>query len=245
MAERDRRLTACHEAGHALVSLYCTHTDPLHKVSIIPRGKMLGGAMYFPEGDKVSQSQSELSEQMVIAVAGRGAEQLMFNEVNSGAYADVRQCSLIARAMVAKLGMSPKLGFIEYATTDADMGYLGLLSRPEYSEETARVIDDEVRRLVGEAMARATALLTEHRDQLEKLTEALLERETLSAEDVGQLLGMPLPERLAAMRRPPPPAGKPKPADPAGTPAAEAQPGLTPAPLIGAPPAGLEPKPGA
>ena len=198
MSEEDKRKTACHEAGHALVSIFCPKSNPLHKVSIIPRGKMLGGALYFPEGDKVSQSRDDLFETMVICAAGRSAELLAFDDVNSGAYGDIRQCSAIARAMVMKFGMTEKLGFIEYAKTDEDMGYLGHLSRPEYSEDTARAIDQEVRRLIDEAVAKADSLLLAHRDKLDTLTDALLEKETLTAVNVYELMDMPVPERLHA-----------------------------------------------
>ncbi|OVE78203.1 hypothetical protein BVX99_00405 [bacterium F16] len=196
MSENDKKKTACHEAGHALVSMFCHKADPLHKVSIIPRGKMLGGAMYFPEGDKVAHSSDELFERMVIGAGGRCAEKLVFSDLNSGAYGDIRQVSNIARAMVMRFGMSEELGFLEYAKTDEDMGYLGHLSRPEYSEKTAQSIDHEVRRLVDSAVTRATELLVQHRSELDILTDALLERETLSAVDVFELLDMDVPERL-------------------------------------------------
>ncbi len=238
MSDKDRKMTALHEAGHALASIYCTHTDPLHKVSIIPRGKTLGGALYFPEGDKVSQSSQELFERMVITVAGRCAENLVLKEINSGAYADIHQCSQIARTMVTKLGMSDKLGFIEYSVTDENLGYLGQLSRPEYSEETARSIDREVRRLVDEAMERCVQILGEHRDQLDLLGNALLEKETLSAREVYELLGLPMPERLQLKKEK---KTQTEAKEPLPEVAANPEPGAED-PLAN-PPTGLEPKP--
>ncbi len=243
MSEEDRKMTACHEAGHALVSLYCRHADPLHKVSIIPRGKMLGGAMYFPEGDKVSQSQTELMEHMTIAAGGRCAEKIVFGEINSGAMGDIRRCSRIARAMVTKLGMSDDLGFIEYASTDEEMGYLGHLSRPEYSEATAQKIDVEVQRLVDAALHRATEILTQNRGQLDTLTDELLEKETLSAREVYELLEMPLPDRLKAVeekKEETPETAADGDKEPARLEPADDEPVTDP---LEDPPPGLEPKP--
>ena len=120
----------------------------------------------------------------------------MYGDLNSGAYGDIQQVSKIARAMVMRFGMSDELGFLEYAKTDEDMGYLGHISRPEYSEKTAQLIDQEVRALIDQAVNRANELLVQHRDALDKLTDALLERETLSAIDVYELIDMDVPERL-------------------------------------------------
>ncbi|RMD82007.1 MAG: hypothetical protein D6820_04335, partial [Lentisphaerae bacterium] len=187
---------AYHEAGHALVSVFCEHADPLHKVTVIPRGKMLGGAMYFPEGEKVTTTRSEIIDRMVIACGGRCAEEMVFGEQNSGAAGDIRQVSHLARSLVMRLGMSEKLGFLEYSTTNEDMGYLGHLSRPEYSEKTACMIDEEVRKLVNEALAKARSILQEHREKLDLLANKLLERETLSGAEVYELLGLSVPEVL-------------------------------------------------
>ncbi|NQZ69578.1 MAG: ATP-dependent zinc metalloprotease FtsH [Lentisphaeria bacterium] len=196
MSEAEKKMTAYHEAGHALASLYCEEADPLHKVSIIPRGKMLGGAMYYPKGDKVSYYKKELMERMIIAVGGRCAEEIFFgeNKHNSGAAGDIEQCSSVARAMVCDFGMSEKLGFIKFSG-DSHQQY-PQMAAPIYSEETAKEIDQEVKRLIDEALSTCQKILTDHKDQLEKLGDALLERETLTAKEVYELLEMELPEHL-------------------------------------------------
>ncbi|MCH2176222.1 MAG: ATP-dependent zinc metalloprotease FtsH [Lentisphaeria bacterium] len=194
MSEHDRRMTACHEAGHALASIYCPHADPLHKVSIIPRGKMLGGAMYFPEGDKVSTNKVELEELIVIAAAGRCAENLIYKNINSGASGDIQQCTRIARAMVTNYGMIDEIGFIDYSKDDGSG--MSFNSTPAYSEKTAQRIDEIVKEIIDNGVKRCYEILGDHRDQLMILTEELLLRETLSAEEVYLALDMPLPERI-------------------------------------------------
>ena len=190
--ERERRLTAWHEAGHTIVNIFCEHAVPLHKVTIIPRGQALGLTMMVPEEDRYSQSMLEMKDLMKVDMGGRIAEELVFTDITSGASADISHATKVARAMVCSFGMSEKLGTIQYGER-SDHIYLGRdITRSEaYSEETARIIDIEIKRLVDEANAAAREILTTHRDMLDKLAEALLEKETLDAAQVYELLGIP------------------------------------------------------
>ena len=194
--ERERRLTAWHEAGHTIVNIFCEHSVPLHKVTIIPRGQALGLTMMVPEEDRYSQSMLEMKDLMKVDMGGRAAEEIVFMDVTSGASADISHATKVARAMVCAFGMSDKLGPIQYGER-SDHIYLGRdITRSEaYSEETARIIDLEIKKLVDEAMDSARNILKEHRDKLDKLAEALLEKETLDAAQVYELLDMPQPKQ--------------------------------------------------
>lgn len=191
--EKDRRITAHHEAGHALVGLLCEHATPLHKVTIIPRGvAYLGATMHLPEQDRYTRSHSELLDELAMLMGGRVAEKLTFNEVTSGAAADIRQATDIARRMVCHWGMSDKMGALSYGGREEHI-FLGreITRSDDISPETAREIDMEVRSLVDHAEARVTELLTIHNDKLTKLASKLLEVETLSAQQVCELLELP------------------------------------------------------
>ena len=192
ISERERRLTAWHEAGHAIVNLHCKHAMSLHKVTIIPRGPALGVTMMMPEEDRYSQSRLEMLDDMALSMGGRVAEELVLGDITSGAAADIEHATKVAKAMVCAFGMSDKLGTVQYGER-ADHIYLGrdITRNESFSEETAREIDLEVKRIVMEAKATATRILTEHRDQLDKLANALLEKETLDAAEIRELLGMP------------------------------------------------------
>ncbi|MBE6404551.1 MAG: ATP-dependent zinc metalloprotease FtsH [Lentisphaerae bacterium] len=194
--ERERRLTAWHEAGHTIVNIFCEHSVPLHKVTIIPRGQALGLTMMVPEEDRYSQSMLEMKDLMKVDMGGRAAEEIVFTDITSGASADISHATKVARAMVCSFGMSDKLGPIQYGER-SDHIYLGRdITRSEaYSEETARIIDLEIKKLVDDAMDSARQILTEHRDMLDKLAEALLEKETLDAVQVYELLGLPQPKQ--------------------------------------------------
>ena len=194
--ERERRLTAWHEAGHTIVNIFCEHSVPLHKVTIIPRGQALGLTMMVPEEDRYSQSMLEMKDLMKVDMGGRAAEEIVFTDITSGASADISHATKVARAMVCSFGMSDKLGPIQYGER-SDHIYLGRdITRSEaYSEETARIIDLEIKKLVDDAMDSARQILTEHRDKLDKLAEALLEKETLDAAQVYELLDMPQPKQ--------------------------------------------------
>ena len=192
ISERERRLTAWHEAGHAIVNLHCEHAMTLHKVTIIPRGPALGVTMMMPDEDRYSQSRLEMLDSMALAMGGRVAEELVIGDVTSGAAADIEHATKIARAMVCSFGMSDKLGTVQYGER-ADHIYLGRdITRSEsFSEETAREIDLEIKRLVMDAKHTAAKILTDHRDELNKLANALLEKETMDAAEIRAMLGLP------------------------------------------------------
>ena len=192
ISERERKLTAWHEAGHTIVNLHCPHSMGLHKVSIIPRGPALGVTMMMPDEDRYSQTRMEMIDSMILAMGGRVAEELVLDDITSGAAADIEHATKIAKAMVCAFGMSDKLGTVQYGER-ADHIYLGrdITRNESFSEETAREIDLEIKRLVMEAKAAATKILTEHRDELDKLAHALLEKETMDAAEIRELLGMP------------------------------------------------------
>ncbi len=193
ISERERRLTAWHEAGHAIVNLHCKYAMGLHKVTIIPRGQAyLGATMMIPDEDRYSQSRLEMIDMMVQDMGGRVAEELVLGDITSGASADIAHATKIAHAMVCAFGMSEKLGTVQYGER-AEHIYLGRdITRSEsFSEETSREIDLEIKRIVMEAKKTATDILTTHRDQLDQLAHALLEKETLDAAEIRHLLGMP------------------------------------------------------
>lgn len=181
LLEDERRMTAYHEAGHALVRLMMPEvTDPLHKVTIVPRGGALGVTHSMPDREKYSQSKDEMLASIMAALGGRIAEEITFNKVSTGAYSDFKAASRLARAMITRYGMSEKLGPIVYEP-EGDF---------PYSQETAQLIDREVRTLVENCYDRAKKLLIENNDKLKTLSEALLERETMGAEEIYELLGI-------------------------------------------------------
>jgi cell division protease FtsH len=177
LSEADRERTAYHEGGHALVGMLNPHADPVRKVSIIPRGSALGVTFASPEADRFSYEEPHLRARLQVALGGRAAEQLVFGEVSTGAEADIRQLTEVARAMVSRWGMSRRLGPVALVTDDDQAPLRSTVDGP--SDETRRVIDSEVHRLVEEALEEATALLRDHRHQLDALAHALIERETL------------------------------------------------------------------
>ncbi len=186
MTEDEKKATAYHEAGHALVSLHVPHCDPLHKVTIIPRGRALGVTWNLPERDRFSMNMKQMKARLALAFGGRIAEQLIYgkDELNTGASNDIQQATDMARSMVMEYGMSEKLGWLRYRDNQDEV-FLGhsVARSQNMSEETARLIDQEIRVFVEEGEATARAVLTEHLDQLHKLAEALLEYETLSGEE--------------------------------------------------------------
>ncbi len=191
MTDDEKRLTAYHEAGHSLVAVYSPGHDPLHKVTIIPRGRALGITMSLPERDRYSYSVKELEARLAMAFGGRIAEELVFGaeNVTTGAADDIRQATNLARRMVTEWGMSEKLGRLRYEENEEEI-FLGhsVTQRKYVSDATARIIDQEIRRFVDEAEKRARTILTERTDELHSLAQALLEYETLSAEDVATVL---------------------------------------------------------
>ena len=194
---KDRKITAFHEAGHTLVGLYCEHATPLHKVTIIPRGSAyLGATMNLPENDRYTQGYLELMDQLAVMMAGRIAEELIFDDVTSGAAADIKHSTSIAHKMVCQWGMSKRIGPLNYAQNQERI-FVGrdITRNQDHSEKTAREIDQEMRRILTEAENRARTILTENLDQLRLLGDTLLERETMSANEIRTLLGMPIPEQ--------------------------------------------------
>ena len=191
MSEDEKKLTAYHEAGHALVSLRMPKTDPLHKVTIIPRGRALGVTMNLPERDQLSQSEMQLKSRLAVMYGGRIAEELVFGKDNitTGAGNDIQQATNIARRMVTEFGFSEKLGPLRYSDNEEEV-FLGhsVARQKHVSDATAAIIDQEVRDLIDEAEKSARRILTENRDNLEVIAQGLLEYETLSGSDVDALL---------------------------------------------------------
>ena len=208
MTEEEKLLTAYHEGGHALVSLSMPASTPIHKATIIPRGRALGMVQSLPERDQISQSYEQLISMLAMAMGGRVAEELVFgkDKVTSGAAGDIQQVTKIARAMVTRLGFSEKLGYVMYGENQDEV-FLGYTMgrQQNISEETAKTIDEEVRRLIHEAHVTATRVLTERRADLETLANGLMEFETLSGEEIVALLQGVKPVREVADKEPPPP----------------------------------------
>ncbi|MGB0716210.1 MAG: ATP-dependent zinc metalloprotease FtsH [Phycisphaerae bacterium] len=182
--EQDRKLTAYHEAGHALIQALEKDSDPLHKVSIIPRGPAGGATFSLPEKDRLVYSKKYLLATMRVTFGGRIAEDIFFDEISSGAGMDIKQATSIARGMVCKWGMGENTGFVYY---DDDGEVMDLRGR-EYSDATAEKLDAEVKHILDTAYAEAETMLRENRDQVEKIAEALLKYETLSGEEVNAIL---------------------------------------------------------
>ena len=189
LRDEVRRRVAYHEGGHALVAQLLPHTDPVHKVSIIPTAKgALGYTLQMPEEDQYLVGREELKERMAVMLGGRGAELIIFEEPSTGAANDLERATNLARRMVTKFGMSDSLGPVRYLN-DAGMGYLGTNPglRREISPETATLIDREVKRLVDEAQKRAIDLLNEHADALEQVARILQEREVINGEEIARI----------------------------------------------------------
>jgi len=189
LSEKDKEKTAYHEAGHAILLCLLENTDPVHKVTIIPRGPSLGSTMWLPAEDKFTHRKSELLDELVVAMGGRVAEEVVFGDVASGASGDIKQATSIARNMVCQWGMSEELGMVEYGDNQEhlflarDMG-----SSKTYSEATAVKIDAEVKRFIDEAYKRATDLILANRDKLNAIAEGLLEYETLDRSHIEEIM---------------------------------------------------------
>ncbi len=191
MNEEEKRLTAYHEAGHAIVAMNVKAADPVHKATIVPRGRALGMVMQLPEGDRYSMKYQQMIDRIAIMAGGRVAEELIFGKENitSGASSDIEQATKLARAMVTRWGFSEKLGTVAYGENQEEV-FLGhsVARSQNISEETARTIDEEVRRLVTSGWDEARTILTTKAEDHEKLSQALLEYETLSGEEIKDLL---------------------------------------------------------
>jgi cell division protease FtsH len=226
----ENKLVAYHEAGHAILQVLLKDADPLHKVTIIPRGSFGGATFSLPEKDRHGYGLKYLTASMRVACGGRIAEQRAMNDISSGASGDITQVTAMARAMVEEWGMSDKLGFIRYSGVDSRQMYQ---ADKAYGDQTANIIDDEIKRLVSEAYADADRLLNENWDKVEAVAQALLKYETLDAADVhrimrGEQLTKPtISDLLAQEARKNPPASPP-----AAGPSSEPQlpPGTLPTP---------------
>ena len=189
LSEKEKTNTAYHEAGHALLLELLPHTEPLHKVTIIPRGPSLGSTMWLPEEDKYTNRKNELLASLAVKMGGRVAEEIVFGDVTNGATGDIRMATAMARKMVCEWGMSEKMGMVEYGEHE-DYVFLGRdISRArDYSEATAEEIDREVRRLLDDAYAKAKEVLVAHREHLEVIAKALLEYETLDGVQIKEII---------------------------------------------------------
>ena len=191
MTEDEKRLTAYHESGHAIIAYYMPDSDPIHKATIIPRGRALGMVMRLPEGDRVSLSRSKLLADLKVAMGGRIAEEMIFGyeKVTTGASSDIRMATDIAKRMITEWGMSDRLGFQAYGSPQEEvfLGY-SVNQNKALSEATAQIVDEEVRRVLDECYVAAQKLLHDKLDMLHKLAKCLLERETLTGEDIRILL---------------------------------------------------------
>jgi len=190
MTDDEKKMTAYHEAGHAIVSVHEAASDPIHKATIIPRGRALGMVMRLPERDSYSYHRDKMHANLSVSMGGRVAEEIIFghDKVSSGASSDIQYATSLARNMVTQWGMSEKLGPLQYESSQD--GYLGMgqTMRTMASDETNKLIDAEIKLLVEGAHARATDILKTHEDQLHLLAQAMLEYETLTGEDIRQLL---------------------------------------------------------
>ena len=206
MTEEEKRLTAYHEGGHALIALNVPATDPVHKATIIPRGRALGMVMQLPERDQLSMSYEQMTSRLAILMGGRMAEEIIFgkDKITSGASSDIDQATRLAKAMVTKWGFSDKLGVVSYGENQDEVFLGHSVSRTQnVSEETAKVIDAEVKRLVQEGFDEARRILTEKIEDLHTLAKALLEYETLTGDEiVNALKGVPPVRDDADAKRP-------------------------------------------
>jgi cell division protease FtsH len=254
MSDKEKRVTAYHEAGHALAAWAMPNLDPVHKVTILPRGRSLGHTLVLPLEDRYTQTRAEILDQLVYALGGRAAEELVFHEPTTGASNDIEKATGLARAMVTEYGMSAKLGAVKYGTGDAepfmgrDYGH-----QRDYSEEIASDIDAEVRELIERAHDEAWEILMQHRDVLDAMVLELVEKETLAKDDLERILG-------TVRKRPPhntfggfgkrtpsdrPPVEIPPSLTKNGASNGHAQPGLTPGIEAPTPPAQPAQQPGA
>ncbi len=187
MQKSEKELTAYHESGHAITAINSPNSDPIHKATIIPRGRALGLVMRLPETDRFSITRAKLLDDLTVAMGGRAAEELIFgyDQVTTGASSDISQATDMARNMVTRWGLSDRVGTIDYSEEDGAKFYA---ANKVYSEETGKIIDEEVKRIVSEALQRAKNILADKKADLEKLAQALLEYETLSGDEIKDLL---------------------------------------------------------
>jgi len=205
ITEEEKKVTAYHEAGHALLAALVPHSDPLHKVTIIPRGMALGLTQQLPDEEKHNWTKEALDARIAVFMGGRIAEEMTFRQITTGAQNDLEQATEMARKMVCEWGMSESLGPLTYGKKEEQI-FLGkeFNRHQDYSESTAQKIDGEVKRVVTEQYTRATRILTENKDALERIAEALLEHEVLDAQQLKQLIaGQPIEARVTPTQPPP------------------------------------------
>ena len=235
MSEAEKRMTAYHEGGHALCAMHEPECDPVHKATIIPRGRALGLVMSLPEGDRYSKSKSKLLSELTMAMGGRAAEEIIFgpDKVSNGAAGDIKMATDQARRMITEWGMSDKLGMIAYGDNSQEL-FLGhsVTQTKNVSEATAREIDAEIKDIIDRAYVKAKRILTENIEELHRLARGLLEHETLSGDEIRTVLrGEPVIRKVVdepapeSRRASVPNAGRPAPQPPAGGPAPAPQPG--------------------
>lgn len=196
ISEEEKRIVAYHEAGHAVIAHVLPNTDPVHKVTIVARGLAGGYTIALPQEDRTLMSRSKMLDDMVFTLGGRAAEELVFDDITSGASNDLERVTRMARSMVTRLGMSDELGPMVYGQKE-ELIFLGreIAEQRDYSEAVAELIDQEVRRLVSEAYEKAKSLLTQYRDKLDLIAEKLLEVETLTQEELEALFPPPVKKR--------------------------------------------------
>jgi cell division protease FtsH len=228
MSEKERLITAYHEMGHAIVGHYLEHSDPVHKISVISRGQALGYTISMPQEDKFLTTRAELTDNMAMTLGGRAAEEIVFGEITTGASNDLEKVTATAKQMVMRFGMSERLGPRVFGH-DHGQPFLGreFSAEPDYSDEIAREIDDEIRRIVEAAHRRAIDLLTEHRQALEAISQILVRRETIEKEEFEALLAGRSEQDVFGPDEPASPTGGlPSPVEPAERPGRD-----TPRPL--------------
>jgi cell division protease FtsH len=206
MSNKERKITAYHEMGHAIVGHYLPNSDPVHKISVISRGQALGYTISLPSEDKFLTTRAELQDMMAMTLGGRAAEEIVFGEITTGASNDLEKVTATAKQMVMRFGMSEKLGPRVFGH-DHGLPFLGreFSAEPDYSDEIAREIDDEIRRMVEAAHVQAKNILTTNKARLEKLSEILIKRETIEKEQFESLLDGQTEEEVFGAEAPPPP----------------------------------------
>jgi cell division protease FtsH len=199
LSDEEKRTTAYHESGHALVGWMIPEADPIHKVTVIPRGRALGVTHFLPEGDSYTRTREYFLATMATMMGGRAAEELIFTKITNGAASDIQSATGLARKMVCEWGMSERLGPLQFGKKE-DLIFLGreISERKDYSERTAEIIDEEVHGLVQGAYDRARTILKENLDKLHALAAALLEREILDREEISKVMDG---ERLGPLPR--------------------------------------------